>query len=223
MESFSRKENHKIFHSIMGKKYPSSFDEMMIFLTLPLNTGWVSITGKRNLQEQSPQTPGFLKTGDQCITPSASPAFKQDFLPFLTPLPLKRGAGCCGGAGEPRLRRGRPWRRVPGCPTVSRAVPPCTPAPAGPAPGGLPPPPPALPGRLPLGLGPGLFRLPLPVSCQPGGDIPAGDLGDYISPEKRAVDHADCFRIPIKLRFLPVQGTGREREKEKRKAVIVPR
>lgn len=67
-----------------------------------------------------------------------------------------------------------------------------------------------------------LFRPSLPVSCQPGRDIPSGDLGDYVSPEKRAVDHANCFRIPIKLRFLPTQGTGREGEKEKRKAVIVP-
>lgn len=124
----------------MGKKYPSSFDEMMIFLTLPLNRGWVSITGKRNPQEQSPQTPGFLKTGDQCIIPSASPAFKQDFLPFLKPLPLKRGAGCCGGAGEPRLRRGRPCRRVPGCPTVSRTVPPCPRLPRGQRQGGCPSP-----------------------------------------------------------------------------------
>lgn len=87
-------------------------------------------------------------------------------------------------------------------------------------PAASPPPPPRSPAPPARTLG--LVRPSLPVSCQPGRDIPAGDLGDYVPPEKRAVDHANCFGIPIKLRFLPVQGTGREGEKEKRKAVIVP-
>lgn len=61
-----------------------------------------------------------------------------------------------------------------------------------------------------------LLRPQLPVRCQPRGDVASGDLGDYVAPEKRAVDHANCFRIPVKLRFLPVQGSGTERERETR-------
>lgn len=134
------------------------------------------------------------------------PTFMQVFFSYLTPLPLKRGGGVS----------------LPGCGGAA-AGPPVLPCPGGgrcrwlPPPPPLPPPLPAPPARTL-----GLVRPSLPVSCQPGRDIPAGDLGDYVPPEKRAVDHANCFGIPIKLRFLPVQGTGREGEKEKRKAVIVP-
>lgn len=136
--------------------------------------------------------------------------FTQVFLHSLARLPLTRG--CAAAAGTRRDAVPVPGRPAMLCSggLIARGLPPSLLR--------IPRLPPAQTRRGPRGC----FSLSLPVSCQPGRDIPAGDLGDYVPPEKRAVDHANCFRIPVKLRFLPTQGTGREGKKEKRKAVIVP-
>lgn len=76
----------------------------------------------------------FSRQVTPCIIPSASPAFMQDFLPFLTPLPLNWGAGCCGGAGV----QGSPGCGGPGRTAVSPAVPPCPRLPGGQRPGNTP-------------------------------------------------------------------------------------
>lgn len=47
----------------------------------------------------------------------------------------------------------------------------------------------------------------LPVRCQSRGNVSPRDLRHNITPEKRAMNHSHCFRVPIKLCLL---GMGNE-------------
>lgn len=48
----------------------------------------------------------------------------------------------------------------------------------------------------------------LPVGRQLVGDKTSRDLSYDVTPEERAVDQADCLRVPVKLSFLESKNTG---------------
>lgn len=52
----------------------------------------------------------------------------------------------------------------------------------------------------------------VPVGCQSGGYVTPWDLGNDVTPEKRAVDHPYGLGVPVKLRFLQENTTSQRME-----------